>query len=400
MFDVLVIGKGLMGCGAVRHLTVAHPELNVGIIGPDEPEDRKVHGGVFASHYDEARITRVLDASPIWATLAKRSIDQYPVIEQASGVTFHYRRGCLRATDSPGAIAGVEAVAARFHPPYERLGPEQLRERYPFLSAGGSHFTAFDEKGEAGYINPRRLVQAQLAAAAAKDATIIRETVSSMNVLSDHVEFKTDAGAALRARRVLITAGGFTNLLVGRKLAIRTLAHTILLAEVGNDEIARLRAMPSIVTRFDDPSVPSVYMLPPVRYPDGKTYVKLGPAFRPSDPASRESYIDSASHAALRDWFHSDGRADIAQHLREALHQLLPHLKVESYVSQPCLMTFTTHENPYVDTLIPGKVYVATGGNGSAAKSSDEIGRIGAIMAATDRWDSELNREDFRASFA
>jgi sarcosine oxidase len=34
------------------------------VLGPDEPAHRAAHTGVFASHYDEGRITRVVDRDP------------------------------------------------------------------------------------------------------------------------------------------------------------------------------------------------------------------------------------------------------------------------------------------------------------------------------------------------
>ena len=48
MFDYLVVGKGLFGSAAIRHLSLMSD--NVAIIGPDEPADPDAHTGVFASH--------------------------------------------------------------------------------------------------------------------------------------------------------------------------------------------------------------------------------------------------------------------------------------------------------------------------------------------------------------
>ena len=53
---------------------------------------------------------------------------------------------------------------------------------------------------------------------------------------------------------------------------------------------------------------------------------------------------------------------------------------------------------PYIDLLEDG-LCVAGGGCGYAAKSCDEIGRIAASLALTGTWDSDLDREMFRAKF-
>ena len=217
IYDIAVIGKGLMGSAALRHLTVNCPELNVCAIGPDEPRDRKTHDGVFASHYDQGRITRVLDPSPLWGQLARESIKRYIDIEAASGVKFHHRVGCLRATDLPERIAEVDACAAAYNPPHRRLDAAGCKAAYPFL-AFSEDFAAWDEKGEAGYINPRQLVEAQLKAAADKGAEIIREIVSSIESRSNGVTIHGRAkGGTLQARKVLLTAGGYSNTLLRQK---------------------------------------------------------------------------------------------------------------------------------------------------------------------------------------
>lgn len=399
MFDILVIGKGLMGCGAIRHLTLEHPDLNVGIIGPDEPPNRKTHNGIFASHYDEGRITRILDTSLIWGTLAARSIAQYPLIEQASGIKFHHTVGCLRVTDVDSNIQAVDAVAAHFQPKHSRLAPQATYEHFPYFSFSDD-FVAWDEKGHSGYINPRQMILAQLAVAAQNGATIMREIVSDIQEKTDFISVTTREGNRYQARKILITAGGFTNLILSRKLQMKTRAHNILLAELPADEVQRLATMPSLITKFNNQDVPSMYMLPPVKYPDGKIYIKLGSAFREEVAVLAEHFIDVLHNEDdVRAWFQSDGRADIADALKTVLHRLIPNLKVEAYYSHPCLITTTAHDNPYIDVLVPDKIYGTTGGNGSAAKSADEIGRIGAMLTAMNEWQSELEQHEFRAIF-
>ena len=53
---------------------------------------------------------------------------------------------------------------------------------------------------------------------------------------------------------------------------------------------------------------------------------------------------------------------------------------------------------PYIDT-VHAQLGVAIGGNGYAAKSSDELGRLAADMMAG-RWNSELSRDLFKLQFA
>ena len=55
IFDVAVIGNGMIGAAASRYLSAAG--LQVAAVGPSEPANWKTHEGAFASHYDEGRIT-------------------------------------------------------------------------------------------------------------------------------------------------------------------------------------------------------------------------------------------------------------------------------------------------------------------------------------------------------
>ena len=393
MYDIAIIGKGLIGSAALRHLTLNFPELRVCVVGPDEPAERKSHQGVFASHYDQGRITRVLDPSPLWGQLARESIKRYSQIESESGVGFHHRVGCLRATDIAERVVQVDDCAAEFAPPHQRLDAAGCRAVYPFLRFS-DEFVAWDEKGDAGYINPRQLIEAQLTVAQARGATVIREIVSGLDWRDDAVDIGTREGGRYRARKVLLTAGGYTNTLLRRKLDLPTKSHTILLAELPPDEVKRLSAMPSIISSFRHPSVESLYMLPPVVYPDGKTYIKLGPS------GWNEEFFDATrDDSELLPWFQSDGSALTAADLKTALHRMIPALNARSHSTAPCLITYSAHGNPYIDALEDGRAYVTTAGNGMGAKSSDEIGRIGAMLCATGEWRSDLKRDDFRAVY-
>ena len=57
-FDFVVVGKGMMGAAAARHLAMTG--ATVALVGRGEPADWQKHDGVFASHYDSGRITRTI----------------------------------------------------------------------------------------------------------------------------------------------------------------------------------------------------------------------------------------------------------------------------------------------------------------------------------------------------
>ena len=61
-------------------------------------------------------------------------------------------------------------------------------------------------------------------------------------------------------------------------------------------------------------------------------------------------------------------------------------------------MVTPTH-HPYVD-LISANFGVAMGGNGWAAKSSDEIGRVAAEMVINSKWTYDLPKDTFKLILA
>jgi glycine/D-amino acid oxidase-like deaminating enzyme len=87
------------------------------------------------------------------------------------------------------------------------------------------------------------------------------------------VVIRTDQGD-VAVDRTLIAAGGFSNALLGMALPLTIYARTVALIEIDASEAARLAGMPSMVLRLSCGRDP--YLLPPIRYPDGKTYLKVG----------------------------------------------------------------------------------------------------------------------------
>ena len=58
-FDVIVVGGGLFGSAAAKHLTLLRPDLRLALIGPGEPEDRAdthVSGGGGGAMFSESMI--------------------------------------------------------------------------------------------------------------------------------------------------------------------------------------------------------------------------------------------------------------------------------------------------------------------------------------------------------
>jgi glycine/D-amino acid oxidase-like deaminating enzyme len=392
MFDVLVIGKGLMGTAAARYLQGFGAATAV--LGPDEPHNPQTHDGIFASHYDQGRITRRLSKDLAWATLADRSIAQYRELETRSGIQFYEPTGGLYVGPDDGSHAywqNAAAIGQRFGVAYDELTADELAARLPRLHFPAG-FAGILEHAPAGYINPRGLIAAQLTVFAEQGGAILRETAVTVTRHPTHLTIQTREGSRYETRKLLIAAGGFSNCfgLLERPLPLRLKTETIILAELDAAEAARLGDMPTVIYEIASPDLDGIYLLPPIVYPDGRFYLKMGCDTRLDQTLPHDV-------AAIRRWFiHGDSDAMLPA-MRAALEDIIPRLRAQSWQTKRCLITYTPHGKPLIDVVVPGQVYVCTGGNGSSAKSSDAIGQLAASLTWHDAWqDTELDATLFQ----
>ncbi len=304
----IIVGAGMMGAAAARHLS--RWTDGVALIGPDEPADTRSHRGVFASHYDEARITRTIDSDPVWARLANASIARYAEIERESGIDFYTEAGCLlvgpRREEEASYVGNVLAAADRLGVAVHLLDDAALARQFACFSLPKGSEAVWEAKG-AGHINPRRLVKAQTVLAERQGCALVRETVSEIRDEGGLVAVTTEEGGAFTADKVLVAAGGFSideALLTGR-LDLKVYARTVAFFEVDEGGLERLGHVPSLIWKWSEED-DGIYLLPPVRYPDGRTYLKIG-----GDPDD----LLLEREADIRAWFRSGGRESTHRHL-------------------------------------------------------------------------------------
>ena len=380
--DVAVVGLGLVGAAALRHLSATGQHC-VGI-GPNEPLDWNSHRGVFASHYDSGRITRRLDKRAEWALFAERAIAAYSGIEAASGITFHHPVGVLMADVDADRVAAIASVAHSFDVGFDRYEPGAPFGDDRIAVPDGA--TVLREPSPGGFIDPRRMLAAQLAIARQQGAVIVSEEVIGIEPVANGWSVHTVDATVVEATQVVIAAGPHADELAGlpRKPLIDVVAETVVMARLSADEQLRLAALPSIIV--DGPQ-DHLYIVPPTEYPDGHVYVKLGATRHEHWVLSaddRRDWMKGTFHAADLDWLHG------------LLVGVLPGLHVEGWSTKPCLIPDTPTKLPYLEIVEPGLV-MAVGGNGYAAKSADAIGALAAGLVVNGHWtDPDLEEHSFK----
>jgi sarcosine oxidase len=359
-----VIGRGLIGSAAARHL--AKMGHDVALIGPDEPANFSQHSGVFGSHYDEGRITRTYDPGAFWRQANRATISRYGEISAESGVEFYREAGALHVGNSQTTdVASVGTICAEDGIACEEYRDARLAERFPYLKSTAG-MQGFFEPRNAGYISPRRLVRAQTIAAERAGAGIIDEAALGISENGSGVTIRTRSGS-VEAERVLVATGGHTESLLGRSLGFTVYARTAALFRLGAAEVQRLAGMPSM--RCLGPKGDNPYILPPILYPDGQTWLKLG-----GDPVD----IALDSEVDIKDWFRSGGSVAVADHLQGQILARISDLTFEERRVVPCMTTFGETGLPCIGPLSE-RVTVAFCCYGKSAKCSDELGRLGGM---------------------
>lgn len=378
-----VVGLGLMGAAAVRHAATAGVDV-VGI-GPREPDDRSGHDGPFASHYDSGRITRILDGSPLWSELARRSIQVYPELARRSGVDFHRPVGVLWVSTHPDGLMALRPVG-------ESMSVDTTVAA--FADRGIEHlaFGAGDptvlEPDPAGHIDPREMLRAQKTVAVEDGAVLLDDVVESIEPDASGVTLVTRTGELVRCETVIVAAGAYTGFLAAGvdEVPIVPTTEAVVLGEISEATSGRLTGLPSVIRQSDAGGFVDVYLVPPIRYPDGRWYVKLG--------AETEHDVTVDDPEAVRRWMAGDEAATRRDILVECLTGMLPDVDFVGFAVEPCIYARTPTLLPYVDHL-DQRVVVAAGGNGRAAKSADAIGSLATRLALTGDWDDPLPSAPF-----
>ncbi|XP_074650701.1 peroxisomal sarcosine oxidase-like [Tubulanus polymorphus] len=401
MFELCIIGDGMIGSGAAYHASKTL-QGNVVIIGPGE---NKAEGDadIFGAWYDEGRISAIIDRTEKYAVLSAKSAARYRAIENESGISFFDNIGyliiCNAKDDSMGQAYRRTAEKMKCG---RNLTFDEAVEEFPNFKLHSDQTFLFDERG--GRINPRKLREAQLTVAERYGCKIIKDVAKKVRNISRNskteFEIETDSGLIIRSLKVLVCTGAFSYCrdILPREIQpeLRPLTQTVLFWEVTEKQAAQLRGMPCVGCKYDKPGSKTwlsntkehFYLMPPIRYQNGKYYIKVGHAERGKDDMERLLRTPEE----LKNWYSSNGNQYAISFLEKTLREFFKDIKPVSTSTGVCLTTHTDDGRPIIDLIQPG-FGIALGDNGCCAKSSNEIGRIAMLLVSTGQWDLEIPHE-------
>lgn len=388
MFDVVVIGGGIMGASAARY--IAEAGVSVAVVAPREPSIDDAEPGPFGAHYDVTRLAWIHHADDIETELTRRSMAAISSIEEFSDGPIYSRSGHLFIAETgleQDKVAAAEAAAKDGS--VELMSAEATAQRFSGLAIPESAKVLW-EPPPSGYFNPRELVAAQLRAAVRSGAE--QFLIAAVGIANGAVTLRD--GRRLTGRKVLIANGAYVNApgLLPRPVALRLKTETVLMAQLGPAEAERMRAVPPIRYALHDPAVNDVYTAPPLRYPDGTTLMKWGANTVMDQWVETPEIIDA--------WYRSGADAGAIDLMAPSMLATYPGLDVERFHTMRCVVAYTGHGFPYIDAIDPGRLYIAAGGNGHSAKWSAALGKLAASLVLNDEWSDPLPQEKFRVQWA
>ena len=383
--DFIVIGRGLMGSATARHLAIQG--ASVALVGPSEPTNLKTHTGVFSSHYDSARIFRILDPLAHNCQISQESIKRFKPLEQETGINFFQEVGYLAVSNNKNYLNEMSSHAETYYPDVETISSEQLEERFPYFKFSHGVRGIFQAKN-AGWIDPRKNITAQNKALENFSGIVVDETVIAIEKNEKYITVKTEQ-STLKCKKCILSTGAFANIgnTIPRPIAYGVVPHTTVMSEVSKDQLPRLKGMPTMSYRLGDEANKFLYFMPPVKYPNGKYYVKIGNALGDEMAKDKQS---------LQDWFQSDGDKEKIPWLTGALKELLPSVTFNGFHSVSCVTTTSPTGGNYIDQFEDERFYALFAGGGYCAKSADELGYITAEFALNNHFPEPYNKENFK----
>lgn len=376
---IAVIGKGLVGTATARMLVEAGQD--VVLIGPDEPvgQEQKQQTQVYASHYDQARVQRLLGFDDNWTEYHLQSLAQYADLEDRSGIRFYNPVGCLYVCPDgmDEYLHYAEAAAARLGVEHEWFqGGASLDARFQDFSFAEESVGYYEPEG--GYLNPRKLLAANYKLFLDAGGQHIAQVVNGIEPDGQAYRLQLSHGQYLIVDKVVVAAGSFANFneLTPRPLPLRVKGEVVVLAEVPEAFALAKSQMPALLYEIVRHELDGIYMLPPVQYPDGRYYAKIGMNM------TEDVYFSTLAEAQY--WFRQADSERLLPKLKEAFLDFYPSLPALSWHTERCIISRTPEKKPIIQNLDGKGWYAAVTCNGYSAMSALAFGQMTTQMVLND----------------
>lgn len=383
--DVAIVGGGMAGSSTAYWLSEEARDLKGIVLESASVAHEK------GSSYGESRMFREMYSDPYFARMQRASLKLWDEVEQRTGETLLKRNGLLfygEETEETveGSVQGARDTMEELGIAHEYFDSgDALREKWPEMSPGEHEQGVFEPS--AGSINSSKTCHAMMRVAQENGWTL-REGVRVEDIHRvgpGSIELFTSDGRRIRARRVVLAAGAWTNELL-KYLSLR------LDLEVWNVAWGHYEVDPDALSHFPqwfhfEPEMGSetengvqatssrerhtwdgglIYGFPP-EDPE-RAQVKVGVDFTPDDPRFRTK--DMAS-------FQYEAHPDIANIVDDFLQHGWKDGTFRKRTEFVCSPYSMTKDNYFVLDQLPDvpEISLFAGGCGRAFKFAPLLGK-------------------------
>jgi len=209
-FDFIVLGCGGLGSAALYWLSRQAGDRVLGL------EQFRL-GHEYGGSQDHSRIIRLSYDDPAYATLTPFTYITWRDLEDESGVRLVYQTGgIVFGPGNMGDESDVKRYAAAMRGqsiPFEALSVTETMRRFPQFNLHPDDEVIY--QSYSGFVDPSKANAAHITLARGRGASILDETrVEQIEPDGEGVHLKTSAGD-FHCKRLVITAGGWTNKVLG-----------------------------------------------------------------------------------------------------------------------------------------------------------------------------------------
>ena len=395
-FDVAIIGAGMAGTSAAYWLSEEARHLKGVVLESASIAHDK------GSSYGESRMFREMYSDPYFARMQREALNLWDQVEKRTGETLLKRNGLLFYGEDTeetveGSVKGARETMTELGIAHEYFpSGEAIQERWSDIEAKSHEEGVFEPT--AGSINSSLTCESMMKVAQ-EAGWELRESVRVQDISRvgpGMVELFTSDGRRVRARRVVLATGAWTN-------DILKLLDLKLDLEVWNVSWGHYKVTPEAAARFPqwfhfEPEVGSemdkrtrerhewdgglIFGFPPEDRSVPK--VKVGVDFTPDDPRFRTR--DMAS-------FQYEPHPDIAKIIDDFLKEGWADGTFKERLDLVCSPYSMTSDNYFILDRLPGipEISLFTGGCGRAFKFAPLIGKCLAELTLGKEpcWDIE-----------
>lgn len=294
--DVVVVGAGVVGAAAAWQLA----RRGVAVLLLDRFDAGHTHG---ASH-GTCRLLRPVGAADRHAELAAASLPLWRELEALTGAELLHRTGGVDHGDPVRTAERAEVLAAGGMA-HRWLDAEEAAARWPGLRFTGP---VLHQPDRSGRIHADLAVSALTAAAIGEGAVVRRRVrVERVEVRGPQKVRLSTSGGTVRARRVVLAAGGWTAELAGAVAALPALRVTeeqpaLFPPLAVNPCVARDTDWPTVVHHLGAADAPPARAGYAVADPCGDVEVGLDGAGPPCGPDRRTFVPEPGRLRRLQDY--------------------------------------------------------------------------------------------------